>query len=204
MLHFIIKSRLTVHLLTYLHGNKSCVTASDIMTEVNPSSGQTQDVGEVLGYVLYHALHGRCFISQPPPDESFFLDYIMARLGSENFTVEGKRSAQTLCAHACGSQIINGAETRSLSCHLHLCYVELATFMRTLNIGLDSEEDHEHDHEHNPSGRENSSWAQVRKTENTDTSEASTCSNILSTSHQQNASLVHFHFLSSHSELFLS
>lgn len=60
------------------------------MTEVKASPDQTQEVGAVLGRVLYHALQGRCFISLSLPEESFFLDYIMNRLGSENFTVEGK------------------------------------------------------------------------------------------------------------------
>ncbi len=46
-------------------------------------------MGAVLGRVLYHALQGRCFSSQSLPDESFFMDNIMARLGSENFTVLG-------------------------------------------------------------------------------------------------------------------
>ncbi|XP_039978656.1 zinc transporter ZIP4 [Xiphias gladius] len=66
--------------------SESCVAASNIMTEVNASSpDQRQEVGAVLGRVLYHALQGHCFISLP--DESFFLDYIMDRFGSENFTV---------------------------------------------------------------------------------------------------------------------
>lgn len=66
------------------------------MSEVDPSSGdQKQEVGAVLGHTLYHALHGHCFISPSLPEESFFLDYIMSRLGSENFTVEGKCPAQT-------------------------------------------------------------------------------------------------------------
>uniref|UniRef100_UPI0037E83D9E zinc transporter ZIP4 n=1 Tax=Semicossyphus pulcher TaxID=241346 RepID=UPI0037E83D9E len=68
--------------------SESCVTASDIMTEVNASSpGQNQEVGAVLGRVLYHALLGRCFIGRALPEEGFFLDYILDRLGSENFTV---------------------------------------------------------------------------------------------------------------------
>ncbi|XP_034401427.1 zinc transporter ZIP4 [Cyclopterus lumpus] len=68
---------------------ESCVTAADITTEVNPSSpDQRQEVGAVLGHVLYHALQGHCFISRSLPEESFFLDYIMDRLGPENFTVE--------------------------------------------------------------------------------------------------------------------
>lgn len=61
------------------------------MTEVDVSSeNQTQDVGAVLGRILHHALHGDCIIGRSLPEESFFLDYIMARLG-ENFTVEGNR-----------------------------------------------------------------------------------------------------------------
>lgn len=76
-------------------GNQSCVTASDIMAEVNASApDQKQEVGAVLGRVLYHALRGHCFISRSLPEESFFLDYIIDRLGSENFTVGGKCPAQ--------------------------------------------------------------------------------------------------------------
>ncbi|XP_056255658.1 zinc transporter ZIP4-like [Seriola aureovittata] len=68
--------------------SESCVAASDIMTEVNASSpDQRQEVGAALGRVLYHALQGHCFITQSLPEESFFLDFIMERLGSENFTV---------------------------------------------------------------------------------------------------------------------
>ncbi|XP_041811951.1 zinc transporter ZIP4 [Chelmon rostratus] len=68
--------------------SESCITASDIMTEVNASSpDQRQEVGAVLGRVLYHALQGRCFISRSLPEEGFFLDYIMDHLESENFTV---------------------------------------------------------------------------------------------------------------------
>ncbi|KAK2830463.1 hypothetical protein Q5P01_018394 [Channa striata] len=59
-----------------------CTTISEIMTDE-----QTQEVGAVLGRVLYHVLQGHCFISKSLPEESFFLDYIMERLGSENFTV---------------------------------------------------------------------------------------------------------------------
>lgn len=73
------------------HGNQSCITASDIMTEVNASPpDQRQEVGAVLGRVLYHALLGRCFIGRLLPEESFFLEYVMSRLGSENFTVGGE------------------------------------------------------------------------------------------------------------------
>lgn len=42
----------------------------------------------VLGRVLVHALKGRCFTSLMLPEESFFLDDILERLGSSNFTVE--------------------------------------------------------------------------------------------------------------------
>uniref|UniRef100_A0A3Q3FK45 Solute carrier family 39 member 4 n=1 Tax=Labrus bergylta TaxID=56723 RepID=A0A3Q3FK45_9LABR len=67
---------------------KSCVTADQIMMEVNASSPDTeQEVGAVLGRVLYHALLGRCFISRSLPEESFFLDYILDHVGSQNFTV---------------------------------------------------------------------------------------------------------------------
>lgn len=66
---------------------ESCVTTSDIM-KVNASSpDQEQEVGAVLGRVLYHALLGQCFISRALPEESFFLDYILSHVGSENFTV---------------------------------------------------------------------------------------------------------------------
>ncbi|XP_077446241.1 zinc transporter ZIP4 [Stigmatopora argus] len=65
---------------------ESCVTASDIMSEVGaPSEAQTRVAGAVLGRVLYHALRGRCF--RTLPEESFFLDHLMQRLGSENFTI---------------------------------------------------------------------------------------------------------------------
>ncbi|XP_031722441.1 zinc transporter ZIP4 [Anarrhichthys ocellatus] len=67
---------------------ESCVTAGDITTEVNASSpDQRQEVGAVLGRVLYHALQGHCFVSRALPEESFFLDYIMDHLGSTNVTV---------------------------------------------------------------------------------------------------------------------
>ncbi|KAG7501418.1 zinc transporter ZIP4 [Solea senegalensis] len=68
--------------------SESCVSASDIMAEVNASlPDQGQDVGAVLGRILYHALHGHCFISSSLPEESYFLDYLMDQVGSENFTV---------------------------------------------------------------------------------------------------------------------
>ncbi|XP_054910047.1 zinc transporter ZIP4 [Poeciliopsis prolifica] len=68
--------------------NKSCVAASSIMAAVDPSfPDQKQEVGAVMGRVLYYALLGNCFSGQSLPEENFFLDYIMTRLGSENFTV---------------------------------------------------------------------------------------------------------------------
>lgn len=61
------------------------------MTEVNASSpDQRRETGAVMGRVLYHALQGRCLIKRALPDENFFLDDIMRRLVSENFTVTGK------------------------------------------------------------------------------------------------------------------
>ncbi|XP_068432028.1 zinc transporter ZIP4 isoform X1 [Clinocottus analis] len=67
---------------------ESCVTAADITTEVDLSSpDQRQEVGAVLGRVLYHALKGHCFSGRSLPAESFFLDYIMAHVGQENFTI---------------------------------------------------------------------------------------------------------------------
>ncbi|XP_074543064.1 zinc transporter ZIP4 isoform X2 [Halichoeres trimaculatus] len=66
----------------------SCVTTNDIMMKVNATSpDQEQEIGAVLGYVLYHALLGQCFISRSLPEESFFLDFILSHVGSENFTV---------------------------------------------------------------------------------------------------------------------
>lgn len=66
------------------------------MPEVSASPAEKgQEVGAVLGRVLYHALRGHCFISRALPEESFFMDDIMERLGSENFTVEGKGPSET-------------------------------------------------------------------------------------------------------------
>lgn len=74
-----------------LHGNQRCVTASDIMAEVNASAPeQKQETGAVLGRVLFHTLQGRCVVSRSLPKESFFLDYMMTRLELENFTAMGK------------------------------------------------------------------------------------------------------------------
>lgn len=67
--------------------NESCITASSIMANTS-TPDQRQEVGAVLGRVLYHSLKGECFDSPLLPTESFFLDYILNSLGSENFTVE--------------------------------------------------------------------------------------------------------------------
>ncbi|XP_043993575.1 zinc transporter ZIP4 isoform X1 [Gambusia affinis] len=76
--------------------NKSCVAASSIMVEVDPLfPDQKQEVGAVLGRVLYYALVGYCFTGQSLPEENFFLDYIMTRLGSENFTVHDLEALMT-------------------------------------------------------------------------------------------------------------
>nr|XP_020453281.1 zinc transporter ZIP4-like [Monopterus albus] len=84
--------------LQELHGHykpaysESCLRASD-MIKVNASTeAQRQEVGAILGLILYHALQGHCFISQSLPEESFFLDYIMGHLGSENSTVGGLKT----------------------------------------------------------------------------------------------------------------
>lgn len=61
------------------------------MAEVNASSPeQKQETGAVLGRALFHTLKGRCVVSRSLPAESFFLDYMMASLGTENFTATGK------------------------------------------------------------------------------------------------------------------
>ncbi|XP_029918812.1 zinc transporter ZIP4-like [Myripristis murdjan] len=69
--------------------NESCVTPSAIMAAVNASSAGASEieVGAVMGRVLYHALQGHCFINRFLPEESYFLDYIMQRIGSEDFTI---------------------------------------------------------------------------------------------------------------------
>uniref|UniRef100_A0A8C7Z2C5 Zinc transporter ZIP4 n=1 Tax=Oryzias sinensis TaxID=183150 RepID=A0A8C7Z2C5_9TELE len=69
--------------------NQSCATASSIMQEAEAAAEpRRQEVGVVLGRVLAHALLGHCFSAHPLPEESFFLDFIMDHVGSENFTVE--------------------------------------------------------------------------------------------------------------------
>uniref|UniRef100_A0A672J252 Zinc transporter ZIP4 n=1 Tax=Salarias fasciatus TaxID=181472 RepID=A0A672J252_SALFA len=80
--------------------HEHCVTPSIIMTEVNASSGHdVVDVGVVLGRVLYHALHGHCFTDKLLPEEKFFLDYIIHLIGSEDFSIEGKRPGKCLIFH---------------------------------------------------------------------------------------------------------
>lgn len=72
------------------------MTANDIMAEVNASyPDQKQEAGAVFGRVLFHTLEARCIISRPLPEERFFLDDLMSRLGPENFTAAGKRLSET-------------------------------------------------------------------------------------------------------------
>lgn len=81
---------------SFLLSIQSCVRPADLMAEVNASlPGQQQEVGAVLGRVLYHALRGHCFIGHSLPEESFFLDYIVGHVGSENFTIDGKPPVNT-------------------------------------------------------------------------------------------------------------
>lgn len=97
------KSLLNVALSPCLHGNQECVTASDIMAEVNASSPeQIQEAGAVLGRVLFHTLQGRCIVIRSLPQESFFLDYTMRFLGPENFTAQGKCPSGGGGAQKCG------------------------------------------------------------------------------------------------------
>ncbi|CAL8293283.1 unnamed protein product [Merluccius merluccius] len=70
--------------------NQECLTADDIMAEINACSvGRHQEVerGAVFGRVLYHALIGHCFTTQSLPGEGYFLEYIMEQMGSDNFTI---------------------------------------------------------------------------------------------------------------------
>ncbi|RVE67244.1 hypothetical protein OJAV_G00115620 [Oryzias javanicus] len=70
--------------------NQSCASAASFVQDGAAAPQlQQQEVGVVLGRVLVHALLGRCFSTHPLPEESFFLDSIMVRVGSENLTVEG-------------------------------------------------------------------------------------------------------------------
>lgn len=72
-------------------GEQTCVTAGDIMAEVNASSpAQIQETGAVMGRVLFHALQGQCIVSRSLPNDTFFLDYMLNHLGLENFTTAGK------------------------------------------------------------------------------------------------------------------
>uniref|UniRef100_A0A3Q1F6U6 Zinc transporter ZIP4-like n=1 Tax=Acanthochromis polyacanthus TaxID=80966 RepID=A0A3Q1F6U6_9TELE len=108
---------ITVLSFLHHHGNQSCVTASVIMAEINATSpAQDQEVGAVLGRVLYYALQGRCFTAESLPEESFFLHYIMHKLGSDNFTVEGKSSAQK---HTKKSGLNRTADQNCTSGHEH-------------------------------------------------------------------------------------
>lgn len=69
--------------------SERCLGVGEFMQQVSESSGhEEQEVGAVLGGVLYHSLLGHCFVTTSLPEESFFLDYIIEHLGSENFTVE--------------------------------------------------------------------------------------------------------------------
>ncbi|KAJ0055102.1 hypothetical protein NL108_009037, partial [Boleophthalmus pectinirostris] len=61
----------------------SCVGAGDLV-----DGHEDGEVEVVLGRVLLHALKGNCFMRTTLPDESFFINNIMERLGSDNFTVE--------------------------------------------------------------------------------------------------------------------
>ncbi|XP_024131057.1 zinc transporter ZIP4 [Oryzias melastigma] len=69
--------------------NQNCASAASFMPDAAVAPEQQQEVGVVLGRVLVHALQGRCFSAHFLPEESFFLDSIMDRVGSENLTVEG-------------------------------------------------------------------------------------------------------------------
>ncbi|XP_072303979.1 zinc transporter ZIP4 [Eucyclogobius newberryi] len=62
---------------------QSCVGAGDLT-----DGHEDGELGVVLGHVLLHVLEGQCFTSLSLPDQSFFLNDIMARLGSDNFSVE--------------------------------------------------------------------------------------------------------------------
>lgn len=63
--------------------SQSCVDAAEL-TEGH----EFGDVWAVFGHVLMHAVNGRCFTNLTLPEQSFFLDDIMERLGSDNFTVQ--------------------------------------------------------------------------------------------------------------------
>lgn len=129
---------------------------------------QQQEVGVVLGRVLVHALQGRCFSAHFLPEESFFLDSIMDRVGSENLTVEGKDGPNRT-----STGLLLALMTERFCCRS----AGLEAVMMMLNIGPG--EDHEHalrtnDHHHHheeqrgrskrSTGRheDNSTWEQVR------------------------------------------
>uniref|UniRef100_A0A672Z9C8 Zinc transporter ZIP4 n=1 Tax=Sphaeramia orbicularis TaxID=375764 RepID=A0A672Z9C8_9TELE len=101
---------------------EGCLGAGDVMAAVNTTSGhQGQEVGAVLGRVLFHVLKGQCFESSSLPEESFFLDFILDHLDSENFTVGELTSAK--CISGCFSaeelvQIYGLADNKSTSAGL--------------------------------------------------------------------------------------
>ncbi|KAJ3608926.1 hypothetical protein NHX12_023454 [Muraenolepis orangiensis] len=76
---------------TELFLDRGCVTPSAIVAEINaPSTGPAQEVerGAAFGRLLYHALIGHCFSRHALPQDGYFLDYIMERMGSQkNFTI---------------------------------------------------------------------------------------------------------------------
>lgn len=92
--HMQLNKKLTCENFPFLPvpGDQTCVTAGDIMAEVNASSpAQIQETGAVMGRVLFHALRGQCIVSRLLPNETFFLDYMLNHLGLENFTTTGIR-----------------------------------------------------------------------------------------------------------------
>lgn len=116
---------------------------------------ERQEVGAVLGRVLYHSLRGECFDSQILPAESFFLDYILSYLGSENFTIEGKHPSCNVEVFLCHKlklldQQLNPAVVfhNSLFLLLLLFPADLEVLMARLNIGPSHGHDHEDNHQH--------------------------------------------------------
>ncbi|XP_033831182.1 zinc transporter ZIP4 [Periophthalmus magnuspinnatus] len=63
--------------------SQSCIGAGDLI-----GGHEDGDIVVVLGRILFHTLEGHCFASTALPNESFFINSIMERLGSNNFTVE--------------------------------------------------------------------------------------------------------------------
>lgn len=136
-----------------LHGNQRCVAASDIMAELNASSPeQKQESGAVFGRVLFHALQGRCIVSRPLPEESFFLNFTMTYLGTENFTATGR------CPSKGGRRAANALK-HVLKALFFSPRADLKALMKSLNLGPSLDEDghdhqsdehaeHDHDHDH--------------------------------------------------------